>query len=68
MIAEEIFGLNAGKVWHVLKGNGPMTIQKISSKACIDEKGTYGALGWLSREGKIKVVETKNALMFELTE
>jgi len=68
MIPEEIFGINAGKVWSILKDSGPMNVQKIASKACIDEKSTYGALGWLSREGKIRIVESKNAPMFALTE
>ncbi len=70
MKPEEYFGVNAGKVWKVLKDAGkPLTVKEIATKAGIKLTDAYGALGWLGREGKIEIVERpKKGVAFKLTE
>ncbi len=67
MIAnEEYFGTNAGKIWETLNGKGPMSFIKLCGAARLDEEKAWGALGWLGREGKIKIEKSKKAVLFSL--
>ncbi len=63
---EEIFGINAGKVWHVLKEKGPLNARAIAKEAELKLNEVFGALGWLGREGKIEIVENKKSFLFKL--
>ena len=63
---ENFFGINAGKVWHALNKNGAMTASKIAKTARLDIDDVYGALGWLGREGKIKIACENSAPVFAL--
>lgn len=54
---EEVFGVNAGKVWKTLKDSNPLTAKEIAKKARLLQNEVYGALGWLAREGKIEIIE-----------
>ncbi len=69
MKPEVFFGINAGKVWEILKKNkkdlGAKSIAK-ETKLSIEE--VYGALGWLGREGKIEVINRGRAKTFKLLE
>ena len=56
---ETIFGTDAGKVWKSLSGSGPLTVTMISQKSKLPPSRVYGALGWLAREGKLKLEGTK---------
>jgi len=53
----EIFGINAGKVWTILDQQGKQNIKELKKTAKLTDKNLYAALGWLSREGKIKIAE-----------
>jgi len=69
MKPEELFGVNAGKVWATLKEAGqPLTARDIAKRSGLKITEVFGALGWLGREGKIEVVEGKRALLFKLLE
>jgi hypothetical protein len=62
----DTIGTAAGKIWNVLKKNGPMPVAKIQKG--IDEPLalTNQAIGWLAREGKISVDRTKSNPIYTL--
>jgi len=68
MKPEELFGINAGKVWHVLKENEKLTANAIAKKTGLKLRDVYGALGWLGREGKIEILEERGRRFFRLLE
>jgi hypothetical protein len=68
MNPEQVFGVNAGKVWHTLKTKGRLTAASIAKEVKIKPNDVYGALGWLGREGKIQVVNEKKAIFYKLNE
>lgn len=69
MKPEEVFGVNAGKVWKVLKDAGkPLTVREIVRASGLKLTDVYGALGWLGREGKIEIQREKKRLLFKLLE
>ena len=59
---EEYFGVSAGKVWHTLKKHGPLGIAQLKKKSSLSDSEVYSALGWLAREGKIKIIGEKPLL------
>jgi DNA-binding GntR family transcriptional regulator len=63
---EEIFGLKAGIVWIALNQNGPSTITDLVKATSLSREDIFGALGWLSREGKISVEMRGKARVFSL--
>mgnify|MGYP001772665923 CR=1 FL=1 len=65
---EEIFGVNAGKVWFALKSKGPLTAKQISKETNLKITDVYGALGWLGREGKIEIIKEKKRVLYKLLE
>ena len=50
-------GVNAGRVWNYLTDNGPTTIIKLKSVLEVSNGQLHLALGWLSREDKIDMIE-----------
>lgn len=56
MIPEQYFGTKAGAVWKALSSNGPMTIAALKRKTRLDDGEIYSGLGWLAREGKLKII------------
>jgi len=68
MKPEEVFGMNAGKVWNALKSKGMLTALQISKEAGLKITDVFGALGWLGREGKLEIVEEKKKVMYKLKE
>ncbi len=62
----ELFGINAGKVWSILDQNGKQNIKDIKKATKLTDKNLYAALGWLSREGKIKMEEEDKNLFVSL--
>ncbi len=61
-------GQAAGKVWHFLKSKGPATASRIQSGIGADAALTNQALGWLAREGKLRVDRSKRFTKFSLRE
>jgi hypothetical protein len=48
-------GTNAGILWHVLYNEGQLNINEILDKTNLNYQDLYQAIGWLSREDKIKI-------------
>jgi len=52
-IVEE-FGLNAGRVWNALNKCGPLSENKLMEETSLRKNELSAAVGWLSRENKIR--------------
>lgn len=64
----EKIGQAAGQIWQVLsKSQEPVSIAALSKKADISSQMTQMALGWLSREGKLKFEEKGKTLTVSLS-
>ena len=53
---QDRIGMVAGQIWHFLNKNGESTPIKIRAHLGLSNTMLYLALGWLSREGKVKIV------------
>lgn len=60
-------GENAGKIWRLLDTLGQIDIDTISKKTEMKNEDIYSAIGWLSRENKIKFLCRDKQLIYELT-
>ena len=60
-------GENAGKIWKLLDSQGKTDISTITKLTEMKVEDIYLAIGWLSRENKIKFLCKDNQLIFELT-
>ena len=49
----------AGVVWHALEKGGPTTLAKLAKNIDAPRDVVMQAVGWLAREGKIEIEETK---------
>ncbi len=68
MNADEFFGSKAGEVWKVLK-SGEKTLTQIQKATGLTPKEVSMGIGWLAREGKIRMKNTEGLyLRFELLE
>jgi len=65
---EELFGINAGKVWHILREKGSLSAKAIAKETGIKLNEVFGALGWLGREGKIEIIKEKKTTKYKLKE
>ena len=70
---EEFFGARAGDVWNALHENGAMSVRELARKTGLPGSLVWAALGWLGREGKIRILgvdQRKRGLdvVVELTE
>ena len=61
---KEKIGNNAGIVWNTLSGNGEMNLKDVKKVTKLTEKDLYAALGWLSREDKVTIVENEEKEVF----
>ena len=59
-------GESAGKIWKYLELNGPADINSILKSIEINKEEAYSAIGWLSREKKIKFYNKNNQLVYRL--
>ena len=64
MLIDKI-GINAGLVWQAL-GNSEMEVKDLKKTVKLTEKDLFLALGWLSREGKVKFNEVDKNLFVNL--
>lgn len=60
----EEFGLNAGRVWNALNKCGPLSEQRLMDETSLRKNELSAAIGWLSRENKIR----KDGELFTLDE
>ena len=64
---EVVYGKNAGMVWRTLNEKGKLGIGDLSKHTKLSMLEVNGAIGWLARENKIRLVHTENKVLYELT-
>ena len=52
-------GETAGKIWQALSKNGSMSVAKLVDQIGGNRDVVMQAVGWLAREGKLAITETK---------
>jgi hypothetical protein len=52
-------GETAGIVWHALEKGGTMTMAKLAKQVDAPRDVVMQAVGWLAREGKVEIEESK---------
>jgi hypothetical protein len=62
----EGIGDNAGKVWQILKDQGPQSVTSLGRQTRLKAAETNQAVGWLAREGKLKFEEKGNKVTISL--
>ncbi len=62
----EDIGDAAGKVWQYLEAQGSRSVSQIQRDTRLSQSLTYLALGWLAREGKVRFVQERRALLVSL--
>lgn len=66
MIAK--IGENAGKVFEFLRGKSQVPVESIAKGAGLRPQEAERALGWLAREGKIRIEPGRKGEVITLTE
>lgn len=59
-------GDTAGTIWHALNDRGPMSLAKVFEHVGGNRDVVMQAVGWLAREGKIDIAETKRGKIVSL--
>jgi len=55
----EQIGELAGVIWHALDNGGPRTLTKLAKDVDAPRDMVMQAVGWLAREGKVQIEESK---------
>ena len=58
----------AGIVWHALHKEGPLSVAKLVETVELNRDLVMQAIGWLAREGKLQITETKRGRILALRE
>ena len=66
--AVQQIGETAGIVWHVLSEHGPQSLAKVVERVGGNRDLVMQAIGWLAREGKLEISETKRGRILSLVE
>lgn len=66
--ATNAIGETAGVVWHALKQQGPLSLAKLVDQAGKNRDLVMQAVGWLAREDKIRIADTKRGKLVSLRE
>jgi hypothetical protein len=61
-------GETAGKVWQALNKHGSMSVAKLVERIGGNRDVVMQAVGWLAREGKLDITETKRGKTLALKE
>ena len=59
-------GETAGAVWHALNENGSLSLAKLVEHVGGNRDVVMQAVGWLAREDKIEITETKRGRIVSL--
>ena len=59
-------GETAGEIWKLLKHEGPCSVSAIVSKLKQPQKTVYMGIGWLAREDKVALTQTKQGISVSL--
>jgi len=66
--AVQQIGETAGAAWHALNDAGPLSLAKLVDRVGGNRDVVMQAVGWLAREGKIEITETKRGRVVSLRE
>ena len=66
--AVQQIGETAGAVWHALNDKGSLSLAKLVERVGGNRDVVMQAVGWLAREGKIDITETKRGRVVSLKE
>jgi len=66
--AVQQIGETAGSVWHALNEHGSLSVAKLVEHVGGNRDVIMQAVGWLAREGKIEITETKRGRVIALCE
>ena len=55
-------GETAGEIWRFLEREGPMSLSALAKKITQPQNMVYMGVGWLAREGKLELAETKRGI------
>ncbi len=61
-------GVAAGKVWQTLHKDGSLSVAKLVETVELNRDLVMQAVGWLAREGKLHISETKRGRFLSLSE
>lgn len=61
-------GETAGAVWQALHENGPLSYAKVVERVGGNRDVVMQAVGWLAREGKIEITESRRGRVVTLIE
>jgi hypothetical protein len=61
-------GETAGAVWHALREQGPLSLAKLVETVGANRDVVMQAIGWLAREDKVEMTETKRGRIVSLRE
>ncbi|MCU0879074.1 MAG: winged helix-turn-helix domain-containing protein [Pirellulaceae bacterium] len=61
-------GETAGAVWHALHNHGPLSLAKLVETVGANRDVVMQAIGWLAREDKLDLTETKRGRIVSLRE
>jgi Mn-dependent DtxR family transcriptional regulator len=64
---ESEIGEKAGEIWHLLNDEGPLTLAQIKKKLGKSSELVSFALGWLAREGKVRITPEKRGYKVQLS-
>jgi hypothetical protein len=59
-------GETAGAVWHALRKHGPLSLAKLVETVGANRDVVMQAIGWLAREDKLDLTETKRGRIVSL--
>ena len=66
--AVQQIGETAGAVWHILNDQGPQSLAKLVERVGGNRDLVMQGIGWLAREGKLEIAETKRGKVVSLKE
>ena len=64
---ESVYGKNAGVVWRALNEKGKLGMRDISRHTKLSMLEVNGAIGWLARENKVRLIDNGIKILYELS-
>lgn len=64
----QVIGETAGKVWNHLANKGQASMQSLAKSVGTDVATAQLAVGWLAREGKVKIGKSGARILVSLTD
>jgi len=61
-------GENAGRVYEFLRGKGQVALKTIIKETGLKSQEADRAIGWLAREGKVRITKEKTGELISLAE